>query len=183
MKFYPTPFSKICKKNTEAIIKQKICGYGLGIDIFPIDGFYTDIEDRNKWFTKHKEFFFNWYLSNVFFELYGTKNIKLFFKNLIKNIYLDSNKAAKKVDENAKNIDFETSEYAGCSVGIFRGKPEVAKRESFDYGIELEFEGKKYLAPVGWKDILISIYGPDFMIPPSEDKRQTTHEEKFYKRK
>ena len=47
----------------------------------------------------------------------------------------------------------------------------------------MEFEGKQYPVPVGWKDILTSIYGPDFMTPPPEDKRQTTHDEIYYKRK
>ena len=183
IKYYPTPFSKICKKDTEAVINQKLCCYGLGIDVFPIDGFPQNLSDREKWFSEQKSIFFDLYLSNVQFELYGNKNPVKFLYKKIKNIFCNSNKAAKRIDENAKKNDFESSYYAGCSVGIFRGKPEIAKRENFDYGIDMEFEGKKYLVPVGWKDILTSIYGSNFMIPPPEDKRQTTHDEIYYKRK
>lgn len=183
MKLYPTPFIKICKRETEAIINKKICGYGLGIDVFPIDGYPQNVSDREKWFSEQKSIFFDLYLSNVQFELYGNKNPIMYLFNKMKNMYINSNKAAVLVDENSKKNKFESSDYAGCSVGIFRGKPEIAKRESFDYSIEMEFEGKKYPVPIGWKDILTSIYGPDFMTPPPEDKRQTTHDEIYYKRK
>ena len=74
MKYYPTPFSKVCIKETEAVINNKLCNYGLGIDVFPIDGFPKNLNDREKWFSEQKSIFFNLYLSNVQFELYGNKN-------------------------------------------------------------------------------------------------------------
>ena len=180
VKYYPPAFSKFCRKGTEAVINRKFCGYGIGIDIFPIDGFPNDINERDIWFNKHKEYFFNVYLDKVFFELYGEKNPIKYISRKLKQIIVNSNKAAKNINENAKKNIFSISEYAGCSVGIFRGKPEIAKRESFEDKIEIEFEGHKYNAPIGWKDILTSIYGSDFMQPPPENKRTSTHEEDYY---
>lgn len=183
MKYYPTPFAKLALKNTDCIMNYKRCGYGLYIDIFPIDGFPTDENERNEWFSGHKKFFFEAYLDNVNFELYGNKNPLRFLKKKIKNLLMNSNKAARIVDQNAAKNDFESSLYAGSSCGIFRGKPEVAPKESFEKGIDFEFEGKTYKGPVGWKDILTSIYGPDFMTPPPEQDRKSTHDELFIKRK
>ena len=187
MKYYPSAFSKICLKNTEAIINNKKCGYGLGVDIFPLDGFPDDENERKKWFDKQINIF-NKYLENVVFEIYGLKyksnnpleNIKKYLILKIKNLFYNSNKYAKKLDNSSKNNRFEDSEYVGCSVGIFEKKMELAKRSSFDSGVPMEFEGKNYLCPVDYNDVLTSLYGPDYMTPPPEDKRTSTHEETYY---
>ena len=182
MKFYPTPFIKLCYKNTDCFINNKKCGYGIGIDIFPIDGYPDDELERNKWFDKQKQIFSKKYMKNVMFELYdhcGRNFIWYAFKKF-KNICCTSQKGARLVDDNSKKNTYETSKYAGCSVGIFRSKIELAKRESFDSGIKMLFEGKEYLGPVGYDDILKSIYGNDYMTPPPENKRQTTHDETYF---
>ena len=48
----------------------------------------------------------------------------------------------------------------------------VHTKEMFADSVEVEFEGDKYLAPIGYKQYLTQLYG-DYMQMPPEDKRIT----------
>lgn len=181
-KYYPIPFSKLCYKNTISLINSKNINRGLGVDIFPIDGYPNDTEERNKWFQEQINIFETKFQHNVVYELYGYngRNILHGVKLRIKNWICNSNKGAKIINKRSQGNKFETSEFAGCSVGIFRKKIELAHRSSFDYGVKINFEGNEYYAPQNFEDVLKSIYGEDYMIPPPVDKRKTTHDETYF---
>jgi lipopolysaccharide cholinephosphotransferase len=49
----------------------------------------------------------------------------------------------------------------------------------FAEAIELEFEGEKFFAPVGYDAFLTSLYG-DYLPEPPVEKRKTHHSFKAY---
>ena len=54
------------------------------------------------------------------------------------------------------------------------GEREIMDRACFSETEPLDFEGRHFLAPVGWKHILTSLYR-DYMTPPPPEKRVSTH--------
>ena len=77
--------------------------------------------------------------------------------------------------KNAKRFSNPNSEYVGDFSGIYYGLPRTkVKRELFDKTILLEFEGKKYSAPVGYDAWLTALYG-DYMVLPPQEKRVSHH--------
>ena len=64
-----------------------------------------------------------------------------------------------------------TSGKKWCTVAGSHGYPrETYLPEWFSDEVMLEFEGKEYPAPIGYKELLTNMYG-DYMTPPAEDDR------------
>ena len=86
----------------------------------------------------------------------------------------------KKIVENAKRYNNEDTKRVGDFVG---GNPEVKnavlQRELLSETTQLEFEGKKYNVPVGYKEWLTNLYGDYMQLPPPE-KRVSLHKFKAY---
>ncbi len=183
------PFIKVCSDKTygTSTIGVKL-PYGLWIDVFPIDGYPLSEKARNKYF-KHQDFIFHFiYLFTKACECktpyLGAKNIfvfiiKLFLKYTV-CLFLHTPAVCKWLDKRAKKNDFNTSETAGCSMGLYRRKIEVANRRSFEESILKTFEGKEYPIPKNYDDVLSSIYGKNYMTPPPKEKQIAEHYEKIY---
>lgn len=77
--------------------------------------------------------------------------------------------------KNAKRFDDPNSEFIGDFSGIYHGLPRTkVRRELFDEVVPLDFEGKKYKAPVGYDAWLTALYG-DYMELPPEETRVSHH--------
>jgi lipopolysaccharide cholinephosphotransferase len=59
------------------------------------------------------------------------------------------------------------------------GERDILPAEVFAEAIELEFEGEKFFAPVGYDTFLTSLYG-DYLPEPPVEKRKTHHSFKAY---
>ena len=96
-----------------------------------------------------------------------------FFLNMFpKNIFI------KKRIENSKKYSKIQTSYVGNFMGMTRMK---CSKDVFHSFVELEFEGKKYPAPVGYDKWLKSFYG-DYMKLPPQEKRVSHHIfEAYYK--
>lgn len=64
-----------------------------------------------------------------------------------------------------------TSEYVGDFCGYYHGQPRVKVRRSlFADSVLLDFEGKKYRAPIGYDAWLTALYGDYMVLPPVEER-------------
>ena len=118
------------------------------------------------------------YASKNFFTFFPKIILRLTFGICFKTPYF-----CKIIDQRAKANDFQKSSTAGCSVGLYRRKIEVAKRENFEKASTKTFVGKEYPIPENYDDILSSIYGKDYMTPPPKDKQTTFHNERIFFKK
>ena len=78
----------------------------------------------------------------------------------------------KKSIKNQKKYINQDTDYIGNFSGMV-GKIKC-KKEIFSNFVELEFEGKKYPVPVGYKEWLTAFYG-DYMKLPPKEKRVSHH--------
>lgn len=181
-KKHDLPYAKLCKSHTkmvEAVITE--CELGVNIDIFPIDNVPELEEDRQKMFKKIS--FYRFIL-----DMKGTtisKNRSLLKNNLLRvfQIVFKPVKVSylvRKIDEIAKSASQKTTYCAEVVWGC--GEKEVVKRSVFSESVYLEFEGRRYIAPVGWDKWLSKRYGEYMKLPPIENQ-VTHHNYKAYKEK
>lgn len=98
-------------------------------------------------------------------------------KNLMKKIFLylvnllPQGWVERKISENSRRF----AEVPTRRVGNFTAVVRIAaSKDIFDSFVEIEFEGKRYLAPVGYHEWLTSLYGNYMQLPP-EEKRVSHH--------
>lgn len=174
----PYTFAKIYNTKTQLIelfdIKFDI---GINIDVFPLDYFPDDVHESEKLMKRiHR-------LRCVI----GAKGITLVSKrSLIKNIillmgkcvcsFLDYRTFIKKIVVHSQA--YNETNFVGNAVWGYGMKERVPK-EIFNDCVNVEFEGRKFKAPIGYDRWLRHIYG-DYMQLPPEEKRVTHHAFKAY---
>lgn len=181
------PFMKVYSNKTYGTTpKLKPLPFGLGVDIFPIDGYPATEKETLKYFKKQVFLFHYFYkpckaceFNEISSHSFFYKIIKYIFKYTI-FIFLKSPFFAKLLNKRSKKNDFSKSEYAGCSIALYRKKLEKVKRSCFENGIKANFEDRQYIIPVAYDDILISLYGNSYMTPPPENQRTTEHIERYF---
>ena len=97
----------------------------------------------------------------VFCKMFGSK---YFIKKIIKASY----KAEK------------TSNYLGCKSWCIYGEREIIPSEAFSDTVEVEFEGEKFPAPIGYDVYLRSLYG-DYEKDPPIEKQKSHHNYTAYR--
>lgn len=173
-KYFPIPFSKVYSINTIGYIYENFnLGYGVAVDIFPLDGFPQ----------KKNTFFYSRYkILNKLYCITISYNPKLkSIRNSIKKIFriiLPSRNIARRIDMYVSRYNYENSNYVGNILDT--RNEQKTEKENFTGHQELNFEGKKYIVPNNYKNVLISLYGEDYMIPPPPENRGTSHVEKYY---
>lgn len=58
-----------------------------------------------------------------------------------------------------------------CSFGSHYKNKRILKKEWFSSCVDVKFGEENRMAPQGWRDYLVYIFGEDYMTPPPEDKR------------
>lgn len=177
MKDYNLPYAKIRDKRTLRIDKFTDEPYipekGLDVDIFIIDGYSNNIILRKMHFAIQNRLFKEFLRSGI-----KMKDTDKFIKKILRRVYqffFSQRLLAKCVNFFAGFWNIKKVEYAGCMVGLYRHKMEVAKSKSFQKIVEGEFEGEKFPIPGDADDVLKSIYGLNYMSPPPVEKRTSTH--------
>jgi len=176
-KGYNLPYAKVRDRDTLRIDsttgKPLNPEKGLDIDIFIIDGYSNNANIRRMHF----------YIQNLLFVLFERTsamktNSNQSFKSILKTAYrlvFTPELLAKMVNKHASLWDMRKTEYAGCLVGLYRHRMEIAKSSSFSSASAGSFEGRVFPIPCDSEDVLISIYGTDYMTPPPVEKRISTH--------
>lgn len=178
---YIYTFAKVY--NTDTILFENIIRhsgqFGVYIDIFPMDGLPSDIEESDKHFQRQM---FWW-------KIYGRCVMKLFQKrkNLLKTIVgpffdilhiicinlIGKQKLLKYIESDSKKYDFATSEFVGVIGGSY-GKRERMHCNIFKEDVTIEFENEMFKAPKGYHEYLTNLYG-DYMTPPPLEKQKSHH--------
>ena len=170
-------FGKVIYKNS--VIKEpgikETDGLGIFVDVFPIDN--APVNKFKQLFLKTRLYIlykFRW-LSSL--EKYVPAKNK--FLNCINyGGYLYANihgpfYYAEKINRVAQNQPFEGA-YINST-----GWREIFSSEVFRKSANCEFEGKEFPIPIGYDELLRTLYG-DYMILPPEDQRHPGHDIEAY---
>lgn len=173
---YYLPYGKLCnyKVDLHENINSKL-HIGAYLDIFPLDFIRNPNDKKLKRILEPNRF-----IKMLTSLKYTPLNKKT---NIIKNTIIltcrmlcpfSLNKIARIKTKRAKKIaSLDETNYICCLFGIY-GLKEIVDYNFFSKTIEVDFEGRKYLAPCGYDGYLKHIYG-DYMRLPPEEKRVTHH--------
>ena len=75
-----------------------------------------------------------------------------------------------KLEAMAKGCSYEDSKYIGCLVWGSDGVKGVFPKEWFASTVDVSFEGRTFLAPVGYDQVLRRLYGDYMQLPPEKDR-------------
>ena len=166
--------------NTTVCFEEKVCEYsenGLFIDVFPMDNIPND-----KILCEYHYIICKIYLFILYNKFATSKSkLKAFIKIILKNTIfkLFSYKfLIKSINKNSAKYKNKTTTYITNFYGSY-GKKERTHYNYFSKTVEIEFEGEKFKAPVGYHNYLTQIYGDYMKLPPIE-KQCPHHDLKVY---
>lgn len=178
-KDFTVPFVKIQKDGT-LLQESKIPGMktGINIDIFPIDGFPNDSEERKLHLNKLAKLIETIKLNN---QIFSYQKYPVFWKSLLISLlfvfrkiiagFSSTLRSCEQLDRLAKKYDFKTADLAGIAVWGY-GSKEVCPKEVFIEQIELKFEDRMYAAPKDYHTYLSLVYGDYMELPPMEERKR-----------
>ena len=150
------------------------------IDIFVMDNAPIDEAEQKKMFRRR----------NILFVCNLGRKLPVFLKptrgGFLRRIAVSLFRAVlrvfprhyfvKELVKNAKRYAYQDTGFVGDFVGLHNA---VIRRERLEEMTGLDFEGRKYNAPVGYDEWLTLLYGDYMQLPPAE-KRVSTHFFKAY---
>jgi len=180
---YLYPYAKLCDMTTRKVEPGYDNGLDLGVDmdIFPLDAWGSDLEQAKREVkTLRKNML---YLGLSKLEKPDSVNpVKRFIKGIVMawcKLYGSKHYVRKLISESTKH-EYKGSAYLGDRAWCVYKERDIIPAEVFEKAIEVEFEGEKFFAPVGYDAYLTSLYG-DYMPEPPKEKQKTHHSFKAYK--
>ena len=178
---YVYPFMKI-KDNQTYLVEEDVridSNMGIYVDIFPVDGYEDDqaFKDKMTKIIKKRQ------LSCYTFK--GITNTKSVVNSMIRYIsvmifyFTNTNKYVSQIDELAKSRKVEDYEQVDYLIYKDMNKP-VWKREWLENVETGNFEGKEFMIPNHYHEILTSDYGDYMQLPPVE-QQVSHHDFKLWK--
>ena len=166
---YVYPFMKV-QDNQTYLLEEDVridSNMGIYVDIFPVDGYEDDsvFKDKMTRLIKKRQ------LSCYTFK--GITNTKSLLNSLIRYIsvivfyFTNTNKYIRGIDELAKSRKVDDYELVDYLIYKDMHKP-VWKREWLKQTITGVFEGKEFMIPKNYHEILTSDYGDYMQLPPVE---------------
>lgn len=166
---YYLSFAKAIDKTT--LLKEHVAPnfeLGVYVDIFPMDEIpkskIKQILRRNK----------------IYISLLNLKNITLKRRKLYKNIIIIFGKifagffSRKYLIEKINSISTIHFKEKCDMIGNFNllvyGFGDIWDKEDYSSTVELEFEGRKYLSPVGYDSVLTKTFGDYMKLPPKDEQ-------------
>lgn len=181
---YCAPIPKFCNTNTTLWEDKSLeTIIGIYIDIFPLDVCCSDVRYCEKLKRKYEWYYLKYQDSNRTWK-FSDLTQKLFhfhmlgFIRLLRNCVID--KRLKNFYLNRYNkIHEQIMSMTGPNMTSFDGLfAKIYPKEFFDSTLECDFEGLKVKIPWKYDDYLRMTYG-DYMTPPPENKRISTHSHFF----
>lgn len=190
---------KVCDEDTmkieNGINYQGKCALGIDIDIFPLDGLYSDDELYKERFYYKKKLCDQYFLINK--KLY-IGDLKPSITGVIK---IAKRSAAVAFAQTAKllshkwrkeyllkelyrletEIDYDAAEVIGCNCMKYDIYNDRYPKACYEGTLIMEFEGRPLRVPIGYDAILKKQYG-DYMKLPPVSQQETHHENKVFVR-
>jgi lipopolysaccharide cholinephosphotransferase len=182
-KAYRFPYAKLCDMTTRKVEEGYDNGVemGLDIDVFPLDNWDDDLEKARLEGKRQKRNRFCLGLTKL--EKPDSINpAKRFVKGIVMALckFRGSAYYVETIIQGANKPEQKSSRYMGSKAWNVYGERDILPAEVFAEAIELEFEGEKFFAPVGYDTFLTSLYG-DYLPEPPVEKRKTHHSFKAYR--
>lgn len=180
---YRYPMAKLCDMTT----RKDEFGYnnglelGVDIDLFPLDAWDDNLKKAKQEVKYISKNMFRLGLSKLK-KPDSTNPIKRFVKGIVmilckmrgsKHYIRNIIKASHKEGQEGNN-------YLGCKAWCVYGAKGIIPAEVFADTVEIEFEGEKFPAPIGWDKYLTCLYG-DYLPEPPKEKQKTHHGFKAYR--
>lgn len=176
---FPFSFTKVMDLKTELYEPDKQSGIKMciNIDVFPYDNAPEEMQLLNEMYDKRDKYI-AMYLRSVLAKCSTDGRVKCIVRYIAYMVlrFIPRQYLVDKINDNImKYKDVETG-YVGNFTSVSR---IWGKKAIFDSFIDVEFEGKKYKAPVGYDAWLKEFYG-DYMKLPPEDERVPKHKFEAY---
>ena len=176
---YYYPFIKFGKKKTLLIepfsyVPSK--GIGINIDIFPIDG--CPGNDRKQACEYARNFFPRYFnlLNKRFINKYKSRRQLVYhYFHLSYHVPFIQKRFFKRLYKDAAHYSCKETYYYSCISWSFSGDKNVHACHLIDTIIKVPFGDRTLPIPSGYDEILREEYG-DYMTPPPEGKRKSTHQ-------
>lgn len=185
---YPLSYAKLCNRHTTLIEEaDKLCVYGLFIDIFPLDGAPDDIEEghalvhrfvktRYKLEAVSSHYSFMEYIKLLLrpkeWGRFIRKTIAFFFRQPYRRRLLHQ------LSDICYQQDYETAKNV-INYGGAYGVKELFPKEWIKGKEPFNFEGITVYLPSDYDNYLRHIYG-DYMQLPPEEKRVAHHLKAYF---
>lgn len=181
---FPYTYGKIVDTRTykDEAIRPKFKRIGVDIDVFPIDNLPSDINECNDFY---RQIFKLGLRLNGMTLIYGKgktllstirKNLFIFINRALESIGVFSYKKTQRdFIKLAQKYNDENSNYCGITSISHYGIKERNSKSAYENSVMVEFEGRHFPAPAGYKTYLAQLYGENYMELPPEDKRITHH--------
>ncbi len=178
------PFAKICDMTTLKVEPGYNNGVELGvdIDIFPLDAWDDDLEKAKKEARKIKKTM--GYLTFSKLNTARSQNPIKFFAKLALMMFCKirgSKCFIRKIIKESNKPEQKGNNYVGAKSWCVYGERGIIPAEAFAQAIEIEFEGEKFPAPIGYDAYLTCLYG-DYLPEPPKEKQKTHHGFVAYRR-
>ena len=182
-KTYFYPYAKLCDMTTRKVESGYNNGtkLGLDIDVFPLDHWDDDLEKAKLESKRQKQSMFRLGLTKLQ-KPDSINPAKRFAKGIVMALckLRGSGYYVESLMRFANKPEQKGSRYLGSKAWNVYGERDILPAEAFAEAIELEFEGEKFFAPVGYDAFLTSLYG-DYLPEPPVEKRKTHHSFKAYR--
>ena len=178
---YMLPYAKIQNMDTaRCLASGELDEQGIGIDLFPLDGVPDDLNKAEKIFHKENNKFIRIVQRADHYRLIKPHSVVDAAKKIYGQFFYKTGilkKTGQKISSSPYDLDYDECLYVASAIGMHSGKFRPFRKELFNV-INVDFEGRSFLAPGGYDEILTIIYG-DYMKLPPEDQRVTTHSDFF----
>ena len=178
------PWARVCNNTTILLNRPHRIEKDLGvwIDVFPIDN-APNPEERDEWFEEYElKRSKMWFTIQTPYEKYNFKK-QLFSTALLRRLYYGVRHFNKYRDEFMQcalrfNSQESTDMMIPCT--MYKLRPLFPKKV-FDQAIEVDFEGRKLMAPEQYDTYLRIVYGDYMQFPPLEKRKTHHHFTPYYK--
>ena len=175
------PYSCLVDERTYG--KHEMVDYshlGVTLDILPMDGLPASFSKVRNYYRLLRVKYALYYSSIK--TNYGSQENLVLLKKLIAVVTkkIGAHRICVHIDNKAKEIPYEESEYVGCSVLIHFMEKERFKKEWFEKQLFVPFEGEKYPVMNGYDEYLTTLYG-NYMKRPEKEGNPDHHTKYYWK--
>lgn len=181
---YVYPFAKVCDAETFVQEHDVEGDYDMGvyIDVFPVDAIPGTLESSKRFITSLQNqekcrMYSMMPCEYILKDGSKTNFARKFLWRVIKAI--GPHRFAKRMDRRSQKYDYSSQLYGGVLITRFPER-EIYPLSVLEETTEVEFEGKRYIAPADYNLVLTLLYG-DYMELPPEEERVLKHDFKAWK--